>query len=54
MFSDTPAITAACVGDAPDFIATQNASRTAAEYRTPRCLRLAATPAAFAHLCPVV
>jgi hypothetical protein len=30
MFSDTPAITAAWVGDDPDLIATQNASRTAA------------------------
>jgi hypothetical protein len=35
-------------------VATPNASRTAAEYRVPRCLRSAGTPAALAHLCPVV
>jgi hypothetical protein len=33
--SDTPAMTAACVVDAPARIAAQNASRTAAEYRVP-------------------
>jgi hypothetical protein len=53
MFSDTPAITAAWVGEAPDLIAAQNASRTAAGYRIPRCFNDAGTPAALAHLHPV-